>query len=121
LNCPKGWLADLSISDSADAALEAVRTAMRESGVVLPDNVGDLMAGLILLRFDSGELSVGAARARLVDIVDAYGASTVDAEAAGVLDLDDEVLSGFRARAEGALRRLANEGLLEADRLMMED
>ena len=102
LDSPKAWLLDLSIGDSVDSCLETVREAMRESGVLLPENVGELMAGFILLRYDAGELPEAQARSLIVDIVDAYETSSVDAEAAGTLSLDSSVYLDIRRSAEQA-------------------
>ena len=117
---PRSWLIDLSVSGCTDDCVEVVRKAMWEFNVLLPDSTGDLMAGLILQRFDKAELSVEAARHYLVDVVDAYGASCVDAEAAGRLDLTDPTYSGIRDVAEQAMKYLGDGLLSEADRDLIE-
>lgn len=58
LEHPRSWLADLSMSSSVDDALEVIRKAMKEAGVALPDDIGDLMAGLVLLRFDRTDIQL---------------------------------------------------------------
>lgn len=108
LEQPKAWLADLSISDTVDECLEVIRKTMKESGVLLPDDIGDLMAGLILLRFDNGDLSDEAARSQVIDVIDAYGASCADAEAAAQLDLNDAVYLRIREIAEQAMKHLSS-------------
>jgi len=121
LEQPKAWLADLSISDSIDESLEIIRNTMKVTGVLLPDSIGDLMAGLILLQYDNGKLSAEAARKHLVDVIDAYGASSVDAEAAGQLDLNDTSYLEIRETAKQTMNYLKSGQLLEADRKLIED
>ena len=107
--------------DSVDSCLETVREAMRESGVLLPENVGELMAGFILLRYDAGELPEAQARSLIVDIVDAYETSSVDAEAAGTLSLDSSVYLDIRRSAEQALEYMSSDRYLESDRKLIND
>lgn len=121
LDHPRAWLIDLSVSNSVDDCLDVIREAMREFGLVLPENVGDLMAGLILLRFDNGELSSEDAIKYLADVVDAYEGGCVDAEAAGMLSLNDPVYSEIRKSAEFAVKYLTSEQLLETERRLVED
>jgi len=121
LERPKDWLSDLSICQSSEDALDSIRRAMKQFGIMLPDSIGDLMAGLILLRFDKGELSAEAARTHLVDVIDAYGARGVDAEAAGTLDLNDAVYAELRGQAEQTMNQLTSESLLETERSVLED
>ena len=118
---PKTWLIDLSTGGSVDDCSEIVRNAMREFGIVLPSNAGDLMAGLVLLRFDNAGLAAESARQQLVDVVDAYGTSCVDAEAAERLDLMSSNYSEIRAAAEQALRYLNGGQFCESDRRLIEE
>jgi len=115
LDSPKTWLLDLSISDSIDSCLEVIREAMRESGVSLPGDFGELMAGFILIRFDNGELSEETARSYLVDVVDAYGTNSIDAEAVATLSLNSSVYSAFRQNAEQVLIYVSKGQFLETE------
>jgi len=120
LESPKIWLINLSINGSVNGCLEVICDTMKESNVLLPDDIGDLMAGLILLRFDNGEFSAEVAKTHLVDVIDAYGTNCVDAEAAGKLDLNDAVYNKFREMAKQAMRYLDSEQLLETERWLIE-
>lgn len=88
---------------------------------MLPDDVGDLLAGLVLLCFDKGELSSEDANRILVDIVDAYGTSCVDAEMAARIDLKDSTYTGFRRVAAESLKYLSGYQLSVADRRLIEN
>ncbi len=121
LESPKIWLINLSINGSVNGCLKVIFDTMRESNVSLPDDIGDLMAGLILLRFDNGEFSSAeVAKTHLIDVIDAYGTNCVDAEAAGELDLNDAVYNKFREMAKQAMRYLDIEQLLETERPLFE-
>ena len=120
LDRPKDWLNELRTCTSTEICLGLIRRVMNENGMVLPSDIGELMAGLTLLAFDDGRLSADEARAQLVDIIDAYGAAFVDAEAAGSLALDDKIYSEMRARAEDCIRYLTGEQLVEVERGFLE-
>lgn len=110
---PKAWLINISTSGSLEESLAVIRNAMKEFGVLLPDNVGDLMAGLILLRFDNREIPAEAVRHHLFDIIDSYGMSYIDVEATEELDLNNEVYSEIRKIAEQAMAHLKSEQLVD--------
>lgn len=117
---PRGWVLDLCTCKTDDDCLAVLRTAMQEFGVLLPGSVGDLMAGFVLYRFDKREISTENARHYLVDIVDAYGTSCVDAETAAELDLNDAIYKNFREMAVQALEYLSGIELLPADRRLVD-
>ncbi|MET0107190.1 MAG: hypothetical protein ABW072_18910 [Sedimenticola sp.] len=121
LDSPRAWLLDLSIGNSVESCLETVHEAIRESGMLLPEDIGELMAGFILLRYDSGELSESQARSLLVDVVDAYETSSIDAETAGVLSLDSSVYMEFRRSAKQALEHMNSVQFLESESELIND
>ncbi len=121
LDNPKAWLLELSTSNSVDSSLEIILEAMKESSVSLPDNIGNLMAGFILLQFDKGVLSAELAKSYLIDIVDAYGANSIDAEAAATVDLNSKVYSEIRQHAKQVLQYLTSKQLLETEQKLITD
>ncbi|PUB91343.1 MAG: hypothetical protein DBP01_02840 [gamma proteobacterium symbiont of Ctena orbiculata] len=121
LERPKAWLAELSISDSIDNSLEVVREAMRSYGVLLPENIGDLIIGFILIRFDKSEITEEVARTCIIDVVDAYGSDCVDVETAVILDLNDKIYLTNRRNAKLAIDYLTSEKLFEVERELLED
>lgn len=118
---PRPWLFDLCTCGSDADCLAVLRKAMQELGVFLPDDIGDLLAGLILFRFDRDDLSAEVARRHLVDVVDAYGTSCVDAEAAARLDLNDPAYAEIRGVAAKALEYLSGSHLSPTDRSLIEN
>ncbi|MEW8660622.1 MAG: hypothetical protein AB2603_20110 [Candidatus Thiodiazotropha endolucinida] len=121
LERPKAWLADLSVSDSTDDSLEVVRETMRSYGVLLPENIGDLIIGFILIRLDKGEITEEIARTYIIDVVDAYGSDCVDVENAVILDLNDKIYLTNRRNAKLAIDYLTSEKLFEVERELLED
>lgn len=119
LEHPKTWISDLAINNSVASCLDIIRGAMKESGISFPDNIGNLMVGLILLRFDRGELSAEAARTQLIDIIDAYGTTFLDAEKAVKLDLNHTIYSEIREIAKKTMRYLYSEELLETEKKLI--
>jgi hypothetical protein len=124
LKRPKSWLIDLSMSNTVSAGLEIIRNAIIEYELLLPESIVDLMVGLILLRFDNGDLSFSDAHKKVVDILDAYEGSRcvyIDAESAMTLDLDAPIYLEFRMLAKQAMTYLCNGELLETDLKFIED
>ncbi|MEK7953936.1 hypothetical protein [Luteolibacter soli] len=101
------WLADLSSSKSIEAGLDVVREEMISSGIQLPDDIGDLMAGFVLMRLEKGEISEEEARVALIDVTDGYGMTGQDAESAGGVALDEPDLLEMKADAERSLKWLS--------------
>lgn len=120
LDVPERWLVELSLSQSSESAADAVTKGMLQNGSMLPETIGELLAGFILLRFDNGELAPMEAQALLVDVIDAYGAGKIDAEMAGTLELDDPLWAEMRMRAKDAPSLLPIESFMEANRVLLE-
>lgn len=121
LNHPGGWLIELSVADDMQGAMDVVTDAMRIRGISLPSGIGDLLAGIILLRLDAGDLTVSKARSELIDVIDAYDVRYVDAEAAQEIDLTDQRFAMAREIASSALRYLGSSEMISADRTLLED
>ena len=117
---PQTWLLNLSTSTSYEECLLAIREAFNASGTSLPEDIGDAMAGLILLRLDNGDLEIESARKLFVEIVDAYGTTELDAEAAVAVDLHGATLSKLRKTAAGVIEYLRDEQLIQKERALVE-
>ena len=70
---------------------------------MLPIDIGDIIAGLVLLRLDGDEISESEARKDLFDVVDAYGVLDIDPEAVVEMDLGSIPCVGMREKAKQSL------------------
>ncbi len=121
--CPRLWLTDLSMSTSMEDALSAVRDGLRECMVVLPEDVGDLMAGLVFIRLHKGVIDSHEARRQLIDLVDAYSATHFDMESLMELGFEnsgamlstgvDQELERLSKTAEEVLKYLRDPKIYE--------
>jgi len=118
--CSDDWLTALSLSKSEGDALKAVRQAMMQHQVVLPDDMANLMVGLVLVRLSSGALGTAEAKCQLVDEVDGSPCDLGDPESVMKIDLDayaskadsaDKRLNALEADADRQLRRLSSASL----------
>lgn len=116
LDSPAFWLTDMSLAQSRDDALAVVSSTMRDFGLSLPDNVADLMVGIVLLRHQSGELSGEDANAMVFDIADAYEMHRISLEMASGVSLDDEIFVSLKQDAEDAAHYMVSDQLIERDR-----
>ena len=103
---PGIWLFELSTSETDEIALEVIRAEMRAQSVSLPQNAGEIMAGAILRRFDDREISREEARSQLIDVIDSYGANTVDPEAVNTMSFSDSRFLQFREIAASTVKSL---------------
>lgn len=115
---PRKWLCDVSMCTSAEACAHEIGAAMRDLGQMFPDDIGELLAGLILLRYDRREISEADARRLLVDVLDAPGVSYMDIEGGKNVNLDDEIFSSSRNYAVRALVYLQQDKALRTNPLL---
>ncbi|MCK6523546.1 hypothetical protein L6R49_19215 [Myxococcota bacterium] len=101
------WLLDLSTSRSVQEASSAVRRGLMDAQIMLPDDIGDLLVGLLALRFQRGQLDARQFSAAVGDVLDAYGASRLDVEQWTLLTSHGEEVTGALRSITDDLARVA--------------
>lgn len=119
---PARWVLDLSLARSRPDASAAATRALEEGGGMLPDDLPELMIGLLYLRLQRGDLSKRDFVAEVGDVADAYQASVFDSERwareATHLDSADSLraeLAALSARASETLSILKDGARLSSD------
>jgi hypothetical protein len=110
---PRNWLFELSISSTISEAAEALMREMR-GRLHLPDNISNLLIGLLYLRYRRGEIPKERLVVDVGDVLDAYGGSLMDVEAwvsqtereASMSNATHALLEELSAQAEAVLTRL---------------
>ncbi len=102
-NQPQSWLIELSMAGSLPAALEVVRGELARRQLVLPPEVGALLAGFVYCAFEDGKVDSSRMVKELVDCCDAYDVSGI-------------ALSELRdlEAPEGSMERVRCESLRES-------
>lgn len=77
---PASWLLNVSVATTSEEAANAVREALRARGVVLPEDIGGLLIGLLCRRFTRGDSARAQFIAEVADVLDAYEVSGPDVE-----------------------------------------
>lgn len=122
---PKSWVLELCLSTSLDGSIEVIRQALQDEKVRLPDDVGDILAGLIWRRITEGGGDPQTLWVQLLEIVDAYGTATIDVEwLLGPAERNGASLSASLKRELNALathaveqiNRLGDDTLYEKER-----
>lgn len=116
LEQPGNWVLDLSLASSEAECRSVLDKEVRRLGVVFPDNIGDLMVGLVLYRLDDRAISAEMAKDLIADIVDSYGSSFFDVEGIVESNLEDPTFDRNRSIGLEVMRYLNSEELSEADR-----
>jgi hypothetical protein len=75
---PRDWLVDLSMASSGESALDVLRAALPEYGVMLDESYGELLLGFWYQRLGKGELSEDKFANECIDILDAYEIQELD-------------------------------------------
>ena len=112
---PREWIMHLRVSDSSEESIRLIREAMKDLGVMLPDDIGDLMVGLILLRYEEEGLPAEATRLELFDVVDAYGSTCIDLASVWELKPSNAGCDEVICAAKKVLHRLRTSQIDEND------
>lgn len=80
LRRPALWLLELSTSRTVQEAELAIRGGVKRAQVMLPEDHGDLLVGLLALQFERGELQEQDFAASVGDVLDAYEGSRLNVE-----------------------------------------
>lgn len=80
LPSPPVWLLDLSVSRSVQEAMSTIRVGLIEGQIVLPNDLGDLIVGLLALRYQRNDLQWDHFVKAVGDALDAYGGSRFDVD-----------------------------------------
>lgn len=114
---------DLSLARTHREASAVVMRAFKLRGLFLPDDLPDLMIGLLYLRLQRGDIQLGEFASKVADVVDAYEASIFDSERwtreSASLESSEslqQVLTALSERASAALHQFQDEGRAGADR-----
>ena len=75
---PSRWLIDLSLASSTENALDILRLALPEYGVMLDQSYGKLLLGFLYQRLNKGGLSREDFDTECIDIIDAYEVHELD-------------------------------------------
>lgn len=118
---PQSWLLDLSVNRTVESQLDVVREAMGEFFISLPDHFGDLLAGMILLRYCENSALKAITISELIDAADAYGVSGFDIEAVANIDLNSDACLEIKSYAKQNLEILTTKNILENARNIVED
>ncbi|WP_346909624.1 hypothetical protein [uncultured Roseibium sp.] len=109
VEAPQYWLIDLSWRASSDVPTcdLVVFDHVDWLEANFPDDLADMTAGLVLLKFDAGRLSEEAARHKVGDLADGGYVTGIEIEEMWDIPLDDVRLN--------LLRRLGREVLASVD------
>lgn len=121
IDSPKNWLIDLSMARTRDDQLNVIRRMMDELMIVFPENIGDLMVGIVLLQYDAGRLTNELTKEELIDIIDGNPASGLDAEKMKDIHLDDPAFNPMRAIAKRNIEHLTTFGLIKTDKNLIDN
>lgn len=119
---PAVWVMDLSLVLTLDEAEAAIRRTFGERSVLLPDDIANLMIGMLYIRFQQGDLGREQFVSEVADVIDAYEPSILDVErwtkemagSATSASLE-QILSGLARDSAVALGQLTDVGCLNAD------
>jgi len=75
---PRNWLIDLSLASSEQNALDVLRRALPEYGVMLDESYGELLLGFWYLRLANRKVSQEDFLVECIDIIDAYEVQELD-------------------------------------------
>lgn len=103
------WVDALAIATTSEELASIVRDAMREHGFMLPANIAELLAGLLYLRFQHGDISREELDRNLGDVLDAYEASFLSVEAWSEQASGGSLVPDETARLEQLARYAADE------------
>ena len=111
-NQPKNWLVDLSMASSSENALDVLRAALPEHGVVVDESYGELLLGFWYLRLKAEDVSKDEFATECIDVIDAYevqeldGTEIVDGVCSEGLT---ESLTNWAKKSEENLRRILEQ------------
>ena len=119
---PSGWLLDLSLCGSVEAAQASLSAALQEAGVVLPDSYGDLLAGCIVLWFERTSATKKELLVRLFDACDAYPVDVIEVSRLGELaSADAEAVARAWPELAASMVPLLQAARCEEERLRSEE
>ncbi|NVB41815.1 hypothetical protein G6O69_28540 [Pseudenhygromyxa sp. WMMC2535] len=121
LDRPSEWILNLSMCGSGEAAQASLSAALEETGVVLPENYGDLLAGCIILRSERTGSTKQELLVRLFDACDAYAINGLEVSRLGELaSADTEALARAWPELEASMAPLLRTARNEEDRIRSE-
>lgn len=113
VDSPQVWLTSLSVCQSKDEAKSIIRQEIENAFIVIPENIVELIAGFILLNFDSGNITLETAYEQLLDYIDSYNSTkNINAELSVKLDLQSSEYNELRAISKIAIAYLKSEEMI---------